>query len=175
MNCLRPSEPAVALPSSEVGERPRPIRSWARSGHRPRSPPRASQRRSSAASAPPSRRPGWAGWPATSGRRPHAQAGVRPGQLLYDEDVAEEVGVCPPVLFRDAYPHESEPAELGQNLHRKVALPVPTCGRRRDLVGGERPCHSLDIPLLGAQIELHGFLLLQTGLCCITSAALHSG
>ncbi len=85
----------------------------------------------------------------------HPDSGVRPGQLLEDENVGQEIGPGPAVLLRHANAHQAELGELAEDLLREVVLAVPLCGVRLDLRGSELARDRLDIPLLRSELEVH--------------------
>ena len=84
-----------------------------------------------------------------------ADPGVRTRELLEDEDVGEEVRARAAVLVRHADAHQPELGELREDLLREAVLAVPLGRVRLDLGRGELSRERLDLPLLGAELEVH--------------------
>src|SRR5438094_819465 len=80
---------------------------------------------------------------------------VRQRELLEDEDVGEEVSPGSAVLLGDAHAEQPEAGQLPQQPTGKAVLAVPRAGVRDDLRIGELPRQRLDLPLVGAQGEIH--------------------
>ena len=85
----------------------------------------------------------------------HPHAGVRPGDLLEDEDVRDEVRARAAVLLRDAHAHQAELGELAEDLLREVVLAIPLRRVRLDLGRSEVARDRLDVPLLRSELEVH--------------------
>src|SRR5581483_8342240 len=84
-----------------------------------------------------------------------ADASVGPRQLLEPEDVGEEVGPGATVLLGHTGAHQPELAQLREQVAREAVLAVPRSRVGRDLRLGDLPRHDLDLPLLGAESEVH--------------------
>ena len=82
-------------------------------------------------------------------------SGVAPRELLEDEDVGEEVRAGAAVLLGHADAHQPELGELAEDLLREAVLAVPLGRVRLDLGRGELARERLDLPLLGAELEVH--------------------
>src|SRR4051812_1004045 len=85
-----------------------------------------------------------------------AHAGVGAGELLEDEDVAEEVGAGAADVLRDADAHEAELAELGEDVLGEAVLAVPLGRVRRDDLVGEPRGQRADLVLLVGQLVAVG-------------------
>ena len=105
----------------------------------------------------------------------HADARVRPRELLEDEDVREEVRARAAVLLGDADAHEPELRELGIELVREAVVAVPRGRVGRDLGLGEVARERLDLPLVGGQLEVHRADYMASGSGCSLTVAVSSG
>ena len=86
-------------------------------------------------------------------RHPDARVGAR--ELLEHEDVREEVRARAAVLLRHADAHQPELGQLAEELLREAVLAIPLGRVRLDLRLGEVARERLDLPLLGAELEVH--------------------
>ena len=84
-----------------------------------------------------------------------ADSGVAARELLQHEDVREEVGAGAAVLLGHADAHQSELAELREELGREAVLAVPGGRVGNDLRLGDLARERLDLALVLAEREVH--------------------
>ena len=80
---------------------------------------------------------------------------VDPRELLDDEGVGERVAATATVLLREWHPHQTEPAELGDDLVGERLGPVELLGHGRHLALGELPHGGPDQLVIGREVEVH--------------------
>ena len=84
-----------------------------------------------------------------------AHSGITARKLLEDEDVGQEICTGAAVLVGHADAHQPELGELAEDLLRETVLAVPLGSVRLDLGRRKLSRQRLDLPLLGAELEVH--------------------